>query len=56
MSIAAWAYEKDSDFLTDLIDTFKGSGHCEKEWEKELAKKEPDKKVADRVKKRKKFW
>ena len=36
MSISSWAYDKDQYWLTDIIDGIKGSGHCEKEWDKKL--------------------
>ena len=48
-SLASYAYENDWDFMTDLIDTFKGTGHCEKEWDKVTTLTKKDKK-------KKKFW
>ena len=48
-SLASYAYEKDWLFMTDLIDTFKGTGYCEKQWAKQLKK-------TSRQIKQKKFW
>ena len=49
LGISAYAYEHDMDFLIDLIDTFRGTGHCEKKW---TDAKNP----TDREKNVKRFW
>ena len=56
MGIAAWAYASDSFWLEDLIDTFKGTAHCRKAWEKDLEKKKGKSAKTDRQKSSKKFW
>lgn len=48
-SLTSYAYENDWYFLTDLIDSFKGTGHSEKEWAKKINATEKDRKL-------KKFW
>ena len=49
MNKSARAFDNNNSFMIDLIDTFKGTGHCEKQWAKQL------KKTSHQVK-RKKFW
>ena len=48
-NLSSYAYEKDWYFMTDLIDTFKGTGHCEKEWVK-------NSQATQQKLNRKKFW
>ena len=48
-SLASYAYEKDWFFMTDLIDSFRGTGYSEKEWAKRLD-------VTKRERSQKKFW
>ena len=55
MNASAKAFEVDGFFMMDLIDTFRGSGHCEREWVKyQLLTKKPD--VVHEQLKQKKFW
>ena len=48
-NLSSYAYEKDWYFMTDLIDTFRCTGHCEKEWDKVIT-------ITEKDKKKKKFW
>lgn len=48
-SLAAYAYEKDWFFMTDIIDVFKGTGYSAKEWGKRQE-------ITMEEKKLKKFW
>ena len=48
-SLASYAYEKDWFFMTDLIDTFKGTKYSEKAWDAWTELNDKEKKV-------KKFW
>ena len=55
MNKSARAFENDSFFLMDLIDTFKGSGHCQREWVK-YQEKTKDKDIVEKELKVKKYW
>ena len=48
-NLSSYFYEHNWKFMTDLIDSFKGSGHSEKEWSRILNKSEHDRKM-------KKYW
>ena len=42
MNKSARAFDNNNSFMIDLIDAFKGTGHCEREWVKyQLETKDP---------------
>ena len=62
MSLAAKAYENDWYFMMDIIDSIKGSGHCEKQWDKEFPKPKSNYEKANeewkkqQLKRKRNFW
>ena len=55
MNKSASAFNNNNSFLIDLIDTFKGTGHCEREWVKYQLKTKDHKSVKDELT-AKKYW
>lgn len=55
MNKSAKVFENNNFFLIDLIDVFKGSGHCQKEWVK-YQEETKDKDTVEKELRQKKYW